>query len=162
MNEQDSMLEIFIYENQQLLETLEDVLLQGEKEHVLNDEQINEVFRIMHTIKGSAAMMSFDNLAKLSHAVEDLFSQIREKKARRDDWNDIFDIVLSAADILKSDIAKIQTGQEPDSESTALIEKIHRYLKLISHHASDQSPDALSGELTYDDFDDPDAPFYKL
>jgi two-component system chemotaxis sensor kinase CheA len=162
MREQDSMLEVFIYESQQLLESLEEVLLQGEKEHILNDEQINEVFRIMHTIKGSAAMMSFDNLAKLSHAVEDLFSQIREKKARKGDWDDIFDMVLSASDMLKSDIAEIQAGKEPDSESNSLIEKIHRYLDLISHRTSDAFNEVNASEDYFDEADDPDAPIYKI
>ncbi|NLO47891.1 MAG: chemotaxis protein CheA [Clostridiales bacterium] len=162
MNEQDSMIEIFIYESQQLLQTLEDVLLQGEKEHKLNDEEINEVFRIMHTIKGSAAMMSFDNLASLSHAVEDLFSQIREKKARKDDWDDLFDIVLSASDMLKADIAKIQAGKDPDSDSNALIDKIHRYLKLISRHAPAKPDDVEAGDEFIAQADDPDAPYYKI
>ena len=75
---QDPMIEVFIYENQQLLEKLEDILLQGEKQRSLNSEQINEVFRIMHTIKGSASMMSFESLAKLLPLR--IFSHIREKR----------------------------------------------------------------------------------
>ena len=118
---QDPMIEVFIYENQQLLEKLEDILLQGEKQRSLNSEQINEVFRIMHTIKGSASMMSFESLAKLSHAVEDLFSHIREKKVRKDDWDDIFDMVLNASDILKTDIEKIALGNSPDIDNSELL-----------------------------------------
>ncbi|NLB29081.1 MAG: chemotaxis protein CheA, partial [Clostridiales bacterium] len=108
------MIETFIYESQQLLEALEEVLLAGEKEHRLNDEQVNEIFRIMHTIKGSASMMAFDSLVHLAHAVEDLFSQIREKKARSRDWGDLFEIVLESADMLKNDLAAIALGKEPD------------------------------------------------
>lgn len=133
MQNQDPMLEIFIFESEQLLETLEDTLLEGEKQQCLDDEQVNEIFRIMHTIKGSASMMSFDSVSTLAHAVEDLFSQIREKKARSGDWNNIFEIVLEAADLLKSDIAKVQTGREPDSQSAHLVERIHNYLELVSH-----------------------------
>ena len=136
------MVDIFIFESQQLLETLEDTLLEGERERCLNDEQINEIFRIMHTIKGSAAMMSFDNLASLAHAVEDLFSQIREKKARSGDWGNIFEIVLEAADLLKSDITKIQTGQPPDSQSAHLINRIHHYLELVSHRKTPPKEEA--------------------
>ncbi len=40
MREQDSMLEVFIYESQQLLESLEEVLLQGEKEHILTTSRL--------------------------------------------------------------------------------------------------------------------------
>ena len=133
MQEQDPLVEIFIFECQQLLETLEETLLVGEKEHYLNDEQINEIFRIMHTIKGSAAMMSYDNMAQLAHAVEDMFSQIREKKARSGDWDNLFEIVLESADMLKSDIAAVALGNAPDSQSKALVDRIHNYLELVSH-----------------------------
>ena len=133
MQEQDPLVEIFIFECQQLLETLEETLLVGEKGHFLNDEQINEIFRIMHTIKGSAAMMSYDNMAQLAHAVEDMFSQIREKKARSGDWDNLFEIVLESADMLKSDIAAVALGKAPDSQSKNLVDRIHTYLELVSH-----------------------------
>ena len=169
---QDPMIEVFIYENQQLLEKLEDILLQGEKQRSLNSEQINEVFRIMHTIKGSASMMSFESLAKLSHAVEDLFSHIIEKKVRKDDWDDIFDMVLNASDILKTDIEKIALGNSPDIDNSELIKRIHKYIDVISRHTrpkeaekSDKSAKAETAENTVDhevDYEDFDAPYYKI
>ena len=55
MSYDDSMLEIYIFENQQLLEQLENLMLCGEKGSALSPDEINEVFRIMHTIKGSSS-----------------------------------------------------------------------------------------------------------
>ncbi len=133
MNLNDPMLEVYIYESEQLLEQLEEILLTGEKVMSLTSAQIDEIFRIMHTIKGSSAMMSFDSLAKLSHAVEDMFSQIREKKARSADWENLFDIVLAAADFLKAEVAKITSGQEPNGEAGEIISKIDVYLELLTH-----------------------------
>ena len=151
LQEQDPLVEIFIYECQQLLETLEETLLAGEKEHYLNDEQINEIFRIMHTIKGSAAMMSFDDMAHLAHTVEDMFSQIREKKARSGDWDNLFEIVLEAADMLKSDVAAIALGQAPDSQSKNLIDRIHTYLELVSHRKAKPEAEAQKDDISDDD-----------
>lgn len=168
MNHQDPMIEVFIYENQQLLENLEEILLQGETQHSLNDEQINEVFRIMHTIKGSSSMMSFESLAMLSHAVEDLFAQIRERTAGKDDWDTIFDMVLAASDMLKSDIEKIQTGKKPASKSSGLIKKIHDYLKTLSSHMSTELGENVESEIPTEaetacnDYDDSAAPYYKI
>ena len=164
------MIEIFIFETQQLLETLEDVLLSAEKESRMNDEQINEVFRIMHTIKGSASMMSFDTLSKLAHAVEDLFAQIREKKARGGDWDNIFDIVLSAADHIKADVAQIQLGNTPDGGSSSeTVDKIHSYLDNLSKRStasqkSDDSADDHDEDVLDEDQDLIDfvADFYKV
>ena len=72
MNVDESMLDVYIYETQQLLESLENTLFEGESQKALNSDHINEIFRIMHTIKG-ASMMEFEQLAKLAHALEDMF-----------------------------------------------------------------------------------------
>ena len=75
----EPMLDMFVFETNQMLEQLEDILLQAEKNDSLDPRNINEIFRIMHTIKGSAGMMMFTPISSLAHAVEDLFFLIREK-----------------------------------------------------------------------------------
>ena len=50
----DSMTEFYVYENMQLLEQLEEILLSGQSDTgELSQEEIEEIFRAMHTIKGS-------------------------------------------------------------------------------------------------------------
>ena len=49
MSDTDNLMEMFVFENMQLLEQLEELLLGGEKNEGLNEEQINETFRVMHT-----------------------------------------------------------------------------------------------------------------
>ena len=70
----ESMLEVFIYESTTLLEQLDDILLDSEKEKSMSEENVNEIFRIMHTIKGSSAMMGLTSISNLAHAVEDVFA----------------------------------------------------------------------------------------
>lgn len=80
----ESMLEMYIFETNTLLEQLDEILLRTEDANVFSQEDINEIFRIMHTIKGSSAMMGFENLQHLAHKGEDMFFVIREKpKLRR-------------------------------------------------------------------------------
>lgn len=69
----EPMLEMFVFETNQLIEKLEEILLDSEKNESICTDDINEIFRIMHTIKGSSAMMMFDNISSLAHTVEDLF-----------------------------------------------------------------------------------------
>jgi two-component system chemotaxis sensor kinase CheA len=88
------MLEIYLYENVQLLEKLESLLLICEKEDSFSAENIAEIFRILHTVKGSSAMMNFDNVANLSHALEDLYGYLREHDARKDDYEKISDLTF--------------------------------------------------------------------
>ena len=170
MREQDPMLEVFIFETQQLLESLEETLLQSEKEKAFADEHINEIFRVMHTIKGSASMMSFDNLSKLAHALEDLFDKIREGKTRTDAeaLDGVFELVLAASDNFKIEIDKLSAGIPADGDFSDLNDKIHAYLDVIMG-AAEVQPESNAAEdpilgFSADDMDaaDPNAPFYKI
>ncbi|MCL2220795.1 MAG: chemotaxis protein CheA [Oscillospiraceae bacterium] len=133
MRELDPMLDVFIFETQQLLESLEETLLKSEKEKNLTDDHINEIFRVMHTVKGSAAMMSFDNLTKLAHALEDMFDKIREGKTRKDveAIEGVTELVLEAGDKLRVEVDKLLSGAESDGDFTELSGRIHRYTDVI-------------------------------
>ena len=74
----DSILDMYLYETNTLLEQLDGILLAAEQADTFSEENVNEIFRIMHTIKGSSAMMEFDTLARVSHRIEDMFFLIRE------------------------------------------------------------------------------------
>jgi len=76
----EPILEMFLFETKQLLDQLEQIILAGEKSEAYSEQDINEIFRIMHTIKGSSAMMLYDNISNLAHSMEDLFYYIREYK----------------------------------------------------------------------------------
>jgi two-component system, chemotaxis family, sensor kinase CheA len=132
MSNMDSMLEIYIYENSQLLENIEGILLSAEKVGSFSHEEVGEIFRVLHTIKGSSDMMGFSELTKLSHAVEDLFAYIREHDSRATDFRVLCDIVFSASDFIKSQIAIIQGGNSPDGDATALLKNISSYNDMLS------------------------------
>lgn len=125
MNEMESMIPTYILECSQLLEQLEELLLGGEKNASLSKEQIDETFRVMHTIKGSSAMMDFNGIAVLAHAIEDLFSKIREKTPPDSEWDHIFDVTLEAIDFFKEEIDRLQNGETPDAEATEMVAELH-------------------------------------
>ena len=66
-NNSDSVLEMYLYETNTLLEQLDNIMLSAEQADTLSEDDVNEIFRIMHTLKGSAAMMEslHDKLCKL-------------------------------------------------------------------------------------------------
>lgn len=76
----DDMLDVFLYENTQLLENLQEIVLEKKDEDSFDEASVNEIFRIMHTIKGSSGIMMYDNITKISHKLEDVFYYIRESK----------------------------------------------------------------------------------
>ena len=58
----DNFREKFIEEANELILLLEEALITLEDEPE-NEKQIHEIFRIMHTLKGSGAMFGFDNIS---------------------------------------------------------------------------------------------------
>ena len=135
----EPMLEMFIFENLQLLEQLEQTILAHEKERCLENAVINEIFRIMHTIKGSAAMMMYDSISSLAHAIEDLFFYIREFHPDEMDYSKICDIVLDGIDFIKNEIGKLEEDQEADGDSSPFVENIEQYLLLIKEASANSN-----------------------
>ncbi|MCL2216495.1 MAG: chemotaxis protein CheA [Defluviitaleaceae bacterium] len=127
--DRESMLEMFIFEMSQLIDQLEATIVQSESEY--NNDQINEIFRIMHTIKGSSAMMMFDNIAGVAHSIEDLFYYLREENPQNVDFKTLSDHVLNGADFVKEEINKIQSHQKPDGDGTDLAKTIEAFLQQI-------------------------------
>ncbi|MDD2497284.1 MAG: chemotaxis protein CheA [Desulfitobacteriaceae bacterium] len=127
----EPMLEMFIFETLKLIGQLEQTILAHEKTRCLESTVINEIFRIMHTIKGSAAMMMFDGITSLSHSIEDLFFYIRESGSDNLDYSKVCDIVLGVIDFIKNEVAKLGEAMEADGDPTALIEVIDEYLVTI-------------------------------
>ncbi len=66
----DSMLDAFLFETDDLLERLDGILISCEKNKNLDTDSVNEIFRIMHTIKGSSAMMRLDSITEVAYLIE--------------------------------------------------------------------------------------------
>lgn len=127
----EPMLDMFIFETSQNVEQLEIIIMDGEKASCYSQNAINEIFRIMHTIKGSSAMMLFNNISALSHSVEDLFYFLRENKPQDINCSDLSDLVLGGADFIKCELDKIRDGKKADGDSSILTEKIKEFLSLL-------------------------------
>lgn len=133
-SKKDPMLEMFIFETNQLIDQLEEILLASEESKDLTGENINEIFRIMHTIKSSSAMMEFNNISKLSHKVEDLFYLIRENRPDNLDCSQICDLVLLAFDFIKGELSKIEEGKDSDGDESSIVKKISSYVEKLSEN----------------------------
>lgn len=123
-NGNDAMLEMYLFESTTLLEQLDEILLDSEKDESLSLENINEIFRIMHTIKGSSAMMDFDTITHVSHKLEDLFYIVRDNGIDDGFFNELLDLVLRVSDFLKQEVEKIRNGQQLSGENQELISEI--------------------------------------
>ncbi|SJR58893.1 chemotaxis protein [Clostridioides difficile] len=135
------MLDMFIFETSLLLEQLDEIMIQIEKEKVFTHNNINETFRIMHTIKGSASMMGLDNISALAHSVEDLFYAIREGKIEVLDNDLLFDLVFQSLDFIRRDIDELQSRGCMSSDYSNFIEGIEEYVSTLELSSSMKSKD---------------------
>lgn len=118
----DPMMEMFVFETNQNLEQLEQIMIQSEKNGVFSVDDINNVFRIMHTIKGSAAMMVVNEVAALAHAIEDIFFYLRENKPQIVNCSALVDLILEASDFIKKEIDKLDAGEKANGLAAELMD----------------------------------------
>jgi Chemotaxis protein histidine kinase and related kinases len=130
----EPMLDIYIFETTQNIEQLEMLILDTEKANCYSQDAINEIFRIMHTIKGSSAMMLFNNISSLAHSIEDLFYYLREQKAQHIDCSTLSDLVLQGVDFIKVELQKIKDDNKADGDFSLLIENIKTFLALLKRN----------------------------
>ncbi|HEX21357.1 MAG TPA: hypothetical protein ENH19_01730, partial [Actinobacteria bacterium] len=108
----------FLEECQEFLDKLSIGLANLEAEPE-NQEVINEIFRIAHTIKGSASFVGLDEIRELAHKMEDVFSAIRENTLKvGPSLIDLMYKSLAQLTILKS---KADATDETPTDISALI-----------------------------------------
>src|SRR5512133_1228578 len=93
----DEFVNSFIEEVKELLLQLEDNIIVLEKDP-LNKDIINSIFRVMHTLKGSAGMVGFRNIQDFTHEFEGLYEWLREEHCPAD--GNIIDLTLRAKDMI--------------------------------------------------------------
>ncbi len=127
----EAMADAYVFETTSLLEQLDQILMKTENESNFGEEEINEIFRTMHTIKGSSAMMGLENMSKLAHAIEDMFYIIREDNPVISSMNELYDLVFNASDLLKAEIELIQEDEYTPTDFTEQMNKIEDFAAVL-------------------------------
>lgn len=112
MEEINPAIGAFVQEAREILEGLEALLL--DLESGSDAEQVDAVFRTLHTVKGSGAMFGFGTLSRFTHHFEDAFDRVREGRLSVD--GRLIDLSLRARDHM---IALLDCGGD-GPEATAL------------------------------------------
>ena len=128
MNDYDAVIPLFIQESRQLLEDMERLLLHLEQDEDPM-ESLNAIFRVAHTIKGSAGIFGFEVIVGFTHGVEELLDKLREDIQLLS--SELTSLLLSCGDHISDLIDHLDQGGEL-SESVILIgqelsKEINRY-----------------------------------
>lgn len=140
----ESMVDMYIYESTSLLDELDQIMMKTESNNKFDDEDINAIFRIMHTIKGSSAMMGLENMSALAHSIEDMFYIIREEKPAIESVETLYDIVFSSSDLLK---AEIEMLQDDDSVPTDFSEQQKKIEDFVVYLKTGKMPDGSDNSV---------------
>ena len=136
-----SILDTYLYEENNLLDQLDEMLVADEKNGDFSTDDVNEIFRIMHTIKGSSAMMEFNSISTIAHHIEDVFFYIRDKGIETLDpehKKELFNLMFRSEDYLRSEIEKVEQGLPLSTDIDAFSNEINSFLKKISGAAPAQ------------------------
>ncbi len=128
---QDEMQELikeFIAETEEILEGLDQCFIKLEAspgDLVL----INEIFRAVHSVKGSAGFLGFNRLVEVAHQAENVLNKLRQKEMQA--TPEAIDIILESVDVLKRLIKEVKEG----SGELIDIAPIKRKLSLLLEYA---------------------------
>jgi chemosensory pili system protein ChpA (sensor histidine kinase/response regulator) len=98
----NEILEFFQPEAEEHLQIVSDCLISLEGNN--NPEEINKLFRAIHTLKGSAAQVGLKRLGAIAHRVEDLIGRLRDKEIEPSPA--VVDLCLESVDVLKKTLHK--------------------------------------------------------
>ncbi|MEK6454085.1 chemotaxis protein CheA [Caldifermentibacillus hisashii] len=119
--EMSQYLEVFIEESREHIQSCNENLLKLENDPD-NLELINEVFRSAHTLKGMSATMGFEDMANLTHQMENVLDGVRNGKYKFS--SELLDIIFMAIDHLESMVNSIAAGGEGKEDVSDAINKL--------------------------------------
>lgn len=112
---------MFIEESLDNLQTLNESLLELEQ-NPEDIDKVNEIFRVAHTIKGMAATMGFNDLAELTHKMEDVLSEFREGELKVS--QDVVTVLFDCLDTLEKMVDIVQEGSDEKVDIEGIMAKL--------------------------------------
>ncbi|WP_026692469.1 chemotaxis protein CheA [Peribacillus kribbensis] len=152
-------LEVFIEESKEHLQSCSEQLLLLEK----NPEDVsivNNIFRSAHTLKGMSATMGYEDLANLTHKMENVLDNIRNGNTSVS--TELLDVVFQAVDALEAMVSSIEQGGSGQRDVTEIVGMLHRIetgedpaLRTEAEVSASAAAEAEedTGQYTYDDFE---------
>ncbi|MFV9875734.1 MAG: hybrid sensor histidine kinase/response regulator [Rickettsiales endosymbiont of Dermacentor nuttalli] len=119
----DELIKDFIVETTEGLSQLDSDLVKLES-NPDDQELLRNIFRIMHTIKGTCGFLNLPKLESITHAAENVLSSLRDNKIQPNFVT--ISTILETIDVVKIIIQHIETtGVEPDYDIQSLLSKLN-------------------------------------
>ncbi|WP_226037135.1 chemotaxis protein CheA [Aquibacillus saliphilus] len=145
----DQYKEIFLDESREHLQAVNDNILKLEK----NPNQldlVNEIFRSAHTLKGMAATMGFEDIASLTHQMENVLDLIRRNELAV--TTAVIDITFEAIESLEEMVSEISEGGEGKKDVSHLVSQLERIEKGTASQKVDNIDKEVSVDMNLDQY----------
>ncbi|MEK5397835.1 chemotaxis protein CheA [Paenibacillus sp. FSL K6-2859] len=119
-------LSMFIDESNDHLQSLNESMM-GLEANPEDLSIVQVIFRSAHTLKGMAATMGFEDLASLTHQMENVLDLVRNNKLRMQDF--IFDTLFKSLDALESMVEDITRGGEGKADVSAIVSSLQAIVR---------------------------------
>lgn len=121
--------EMFLEEAEELFESADNVLLEAENNGSLTDDEMGQLFRDVHTLKGSGASVELALFAEFTHDVENLMDKLRNHKIEF--IPEMAETLIDGLDVMK-ELLDLEVADKLDRETftkmtSALLEEIRAY-----------------------------------
>ncbi|MDD3008495.1 MAG: chemotaxis protein CheA [Arcobacter sp.] len=121
--------EMFLEEAVELFESADNVLLEAENNGTLTDEEMGQLFRDVHTLKGSGASVELALFAEFTHDVENLMDKLRNHKIEF--IPEMAETLIDGLDVMK-EILDLEVADKLDRDTftqmtSSLLEEIRSY-----------------------------------
>ncbi|MCY7779483.1 chemotaxis protein CheA [Bacillus haynesii] len=144
-------LDVFIEESREHLQTCNEKLLELEK-NPTDLQLVHDIFRAAHTLKGMSATMGYEDMAHLTHSLENVLDAIRnEEMTITSEW---MDVMFEALDDLEAIVLSIIEGGDGKRDVSEVCAKLDVTGANKETAASAEAPEASSSETiwAYDEF----------
>ncbi len=123
----------FVSEAYFLLEDAENEL--NNLEHTYNKESIDKIFRLFHSLKGSASFLNFENIKNITHNAENILDLFRNNKIKPQKSDiDLFYTVFTLMDQILNNVSKYYTDEGFENETNEIVSKIKKLkFKLVDN-----------------------------
>ncbi len=133
MEMDEELLAEFLTESNENMASIEEQLMELES-NPADEELVNGIFRIIHTVKGSCGFLGLKGLEKTAHAGENLLGKIRSLKFQVNE--DIVSLLLACADGVNGYLQGLESdGVEPVLDHSSLISRLQAAERLIDSMA---------------------------
>lgn len=153
--ELNDFLGMFIEESKEHLQAINDELLKLELEPE-NTAIVNEIFRSAHTIKGMAGTMGFEDLASLTHEMENILDLLRNSKLTVS--SEIMDVIFKCVDAIEKMVDSIEQGGDGKEDVTYIVAQLKKIQNPSAYYhgdlfdASKEVAATLAPELVIDEY----------